>query len=57
VHRGYDHAGPHALLYRAARRLDHAGEGRTASPSEATPPRQLRDTTRKSGFVANFHVR
>ena len=45
VHRGYDQAAPHALLERAARRLDQAGAGRTASPSEATPSLQLRDTT------------
>jgi hypothetical protein len=45
VHRGDDQAAPHALFDRAARRLDHAGAGRTASPSAVTPSRQLRDTT------------
>jgi hypothetical protein len=55
VHRGCYHAAPHALFYRAARRLDHAGEGSTASPSEATPSRQLRDTTENKDNV-NFLV-
>ena len=61
-HRGYDQAAPHALLERAARRLDQAGAGRTASPSEATPSRQLRDTTccgdlylMRNEFVRFYH--
>jgi hypothetical protein len=43
--RGDDHAAPQTLFYGAVRRLDHSGSGITASPSEATPSRQLRDTT------------
>jgi hypothetical protein len=45
VHRGDDHAAPQALFFGDARRLDHSSAGSTASPSEATPSRQLRDTT------------
>jgi hypothetical protein len=48
VPRGDDHAAPQALFYQAARSLDNSHEGSIASPSEATPSRQLRETTEHS---------